>query len=117
MGEEQAAMSQVSQEGAMICIALGSVCCCVKCCGGEKKVHDKLAKMKKEKLDTEHPDRQAMEPLPLPIVILGAKYDIFQDMEPEKKKIVCKALRFFSHFYGATLQFYRYKPVSNILTI
>ena len=75
-----------------------------------------IAKMKNEKMDSEHPDRQGMEPLPLPIVILGGKYDIFQDMEPEKKKIVCKTLRFFSHFYGATLQFYRYTMVSSILT-
>ena len=73
-----------------------------------------IDKMKKEKLDSEHPDMQAMEPFMLPIVILGGKYDIFQDMEPEKKKTVCKALRFFSHFYGATLQFYRYKQVSSI---
>ena len=48
-----------------------------------------------------------------PIVILGGKYDLFQNMEPEKKKTVCKALRFFSHFYGATLQFYRYNHTCN----
>ena len=64
-------------------------------------------RMKKENLDNEHPDIHGMEPFTLPIVILGGKYDLFQNMEPEKKKIVCKALRFFTHFYGATLQFYR----------
>ena len=70
--------------------------------------HILLDTMKKDRLDREHPDLQAAEPFLLPIVILGGKYDLFQNMEPEKKKIVCKALRFFSHFYGATLQFYRY---------
>ena len=43
----------------------------------------------------------------LPLVILGGKYDIFQNFDPEKKKIVCRALRFFSHHHGAALQFYR----------
>ena len=69
------------------------------------------AEMKKDRLEGEHPDFKATEPFPLPIVILGGKYDLFQNMEPEKKKIVCKALRFFSHFYGATLQFYRYAHI------
>ena len=43
----------------------------------------------------------------LPLVILGGKYDLFQNFDPEKKKIVCRALRFFSHHHGAALQFYR----------
>ena len=64
--------------------------------------------LNKDRVDSDHPDLEATEPFSLPIVILGGKYDLFQNMEPEKKKIVCKALRFFCHFYGATLQFYRY---------
>ena len=40
-------------------------------------------------------------------MILGGKYDLFQNFDPEKKKIVCRALRFFSHHHGAALQFYR----------
>ena len=41
-------------------------------------------------------------------MILGGKYDLFQNFDPEKKKIVCRALRFFSHHHGAALQFYRF---------
>ena len=75
----------------------------------DQKLQETLIEdMRKDIIDSDHPDIQATEPFPLPIVILGGKYDLFQNMEPEKKKIVCKALRFFSHFYGATLQFYRY---------
>jgi len=37
---------------------------------------------------------------------LGGKYDEFQNFDPEKKKIICKALRFFAHYRGASLQFY-----------
>ena len=39
----------------------------------------------------------------IPLAILGTKYDIFQDFEPEKKKIICKTLRFVAHINGASL--------------
>ena len=57
-----------------------------------------------------HPDKDHIRPfpIPLPLIILGGRYDEFQNFEPEKKKIICKALRFFSHYHGASLQFYRY---------
>lgn len=64
------------------------------------------------------------------MVILGGKYDkfqvikseylynekknknrfliiyFFQDFEPEKKKIICRSLRYVAHTLGASLQFY-----------
>ena len=55
-----------------------------------------------------HPDKDHIRPFPLPLIILGGRYDEFQNFEPEKKKIICKALRFFSHYHEASLQFYRY---------
>ena len=78
----------------------------------ENNLKEKLiAKMKQERMDKDHPDIKSTSPFMLPLVILGGNYDIFQNMEPEKKKMVCKALRVFSHFYGATLQFYRYNSL------
>ena len=53
-----------------------------------------------------HPDKDHIRPFPLPLIILGGRYDEFQNFEPEKKKIICKALRFFAHYHGASLQFY-----------
>ena len=41
--------------------------------------------------------------MPVPLAILGTKYDIFQDFEPEKKKVICKTLRFVAHTNGASL--------------
>jgi len=45
-----------------------------------------------------------LNPLLVPLVIFGGKYDQFQDFDPEKKKIICKTLRFIAHTNGAYLQ-------------
>ena len=44
-----------------------------------------------------HPDKDHIRPFPLPLIILGGRYDEFQNFEPEKKKIICKALRFYRY--------------------
>lgn len=75
----------------------------------EHKIEEKLIKLTKMQMDAEHPDKDLIKPLLLPCIILGSKYDEFQNLDPEKKKIICKALRFFAHFHGASLQFYRYE--------
>ncbi len=48
-------------------------------------------------------DKDLLNPLPIPLAIVGTKYDLFQDFDPEKKKIVCKTLRFVAHSNGASL--------------
>ena len=42
---------------------------------------------------------------PLPIVIVGTKYDELKDMESEKRKLLCKTLRFVAQSNGASLIF------------
>ncbi|XP_069686757.1 cytoplasmic dynein 2 light intermediate chain 1 [Periplaneta americana] len=54
-------------------------------------------------------DKEYMDPFPIPLVILGGKYDVFQDFDSEKKKVVCRCLRYVAHTLGATLQFYSLK--------
>ncbi|KAM9476494.1 cytoplasmic dynein 2 light intermediate chain 1 isoform 1-T2 [Clarias gariepinus] len=56
-------------------------------------------------LPKDHPDRELLSPFPLPLLIIGSKFDIFQDFESEKRKVVCKTLRFLAHYYGASLLF------------
>ncbi|XP_003758354.2 cytoplasmic dynein 2 light intermediate chain 1 [Sarcophilus harrisii] len=56
-------------------------------------------------MQKDHPDRELIDPFPIPLVIIGSKYDIFQDFDSEKRKIICKTLRFVSHYYGASLMF------------
>ena len=48
-------------------------------------------------------DKELLSPLPIPVAIVGGKYDLFQDFDPEKKKMISKTLRFLAHTNGATL--------------
>ena len=76
----------------------------------ERKLRDKMSAVKR--VDREmHPDVDKVNPFLLPLVILGGRYDEFQNLDPEKKKTVCRAIRFFAHHHGATLQFYSAKDV------
>ena len=52
---------------------------------------------------SDHPDHDLLDPFPVPLTIIGSKYDLFQDMEPEKKKMVSRTLRFIAHTNGASL--------------
>ncbi|XP_010221688.1 PREDICTED: cytoplasmic dynein 2 light intermediate chain 1 [Tinamus guttatus] len=54
-------------------------------------------------LQKDHPDYELVDPFPLPLVIIGSKYDIFHEFDSEMRKIISKTLRFVSHYYGASL--------------
>uniref|UniRef100_A0A158Q743 Cytoplasmic dynein 2 light intermediate chain 1 n=1 Tax=Elaeophora elaphi TaxID=1147741 RepID=A0A158Q743_9BILA len=51
----------------------------------------------------EHKDAKYIDPFPIPLILLGAKYDEFQNFEPQQRKNICKFLRFMAHANGATL--------------
>ncbi|KFQ50071.1 Cytoplasmic dynein 2 light intermediate chain 1, partial [Nestor notabilis] len=54
-------------------------------------------------LQRDHPDYELVDPFPIPLVIIGSKYDIFHEFDSEVRKIISKTLRFVSHYYGASL--------------
>ncbi|KAG7334235.1 hypothetical protein KOW79_002642 [Hemibagrus wyckioides] len=56
-------------------------------------------------LPKDHPDRELISPFPVPLLMIGSKFDIFQDFESDKRKVICKTLRFLAHYYGASLIF------------
>lgn len=56
-------------------------------------------------LPKDHPDRELISPFPVPLLIIGSKYDVFQDFDSDKKKVVSKTLRFMAHYYAASLIF------------
>ncbi|XP_046575700.1 cytoplasmic dynein 2 light intermediate chain 1-like isoform X1 [Haliotis rubra] len=77
-------------------------------------IRDKLKKMAWERIGEEHPDKSMIDPFLVPLVIVGSKYDVFQDFDSEKRKVICKTLRFVAHSQGATLQFFSIKMEGTI---
>lgn len=57
------------------------------------------------RLPKDHPDRKVVSVFPVPLLILGSKYDVFQNFESEKRKVVCRYLRHVAHANGASLLF------------
>lgn len=57
----------------------------------------------------DHPDKNLMSPFLVPLVIIGGKYDLFQEFGSEERKVICKTLRFLAHTHGASLQFFSIK--------
>ncbi|KAF0761709.1 cytoplasmic dynein 2 light intermediate chain 1 [Aphis craccivora] len=51
-------------------------------------------------------DKKFMSPLPIPLMIVGSKYDVYQNFEPAKKRVLCQCLRYVAHTWGASLIFY-----------
>ncbi|KAJ3054405.1 Cytoplasmic dynein 2 light intermediate chain 1 [Rhizophlyctis rosea] len=58
-----------------------------------------------KKFGPDHPDKNALTPLAVPVVLVGTKWDVFRDLESEKRKVICKALRYAAHIHGASLVF------------
>ncbi|XP_036979442.1 cytoplasmic dynein 2 light intermediate chain 1 [Acanthopagrus latus] len=63
-------------------------------------------------LPKDYPDRELISPFPVPLLIIGSKYDIFQEFDSDKKKVVSKTLRFVAHYYAASLIFTSIKSES-----
>ena len=66
-------------------------------------LEQRLKKRAWARFGSDHPDRDLLDPLPVPLLILGSKFDLFQNMEPERRKMVCRTLRFVAHTNGASL--------------
>lgn len=56
-----------------------------------------------------HADKNFLDPFPIPIGIIATKYDIYQDFDPEKRKMISRTLRFIAHSNGAHLQYFSSK--------
>ena len=82
--------------------------------GRDLNLEEHLRKATEARIDREHPDFASMEPFKVQLVIIGGKYDVYHDFDPEAKKIICRTLRFFAHHYGASLQFYSAKDSGSV---
>uniref|UniRef100_A0A1A7YHR1 Cytoplasmic dynein 2 light intermediate chain 1 n=1 Tax=Iconisemion striatum TaxID=60296 RepID=A0A1A7YHR1_9TELE len=63
-------------------------------------------------LPKDYPDRELISPFPVPLLIIGSKYDLFQEFHSDKKKVISKTLRFVAHYYAASLIFTSIKSES-----
>ncbi|XP_078129821.1 cytoplasmic dynein 2 light intermediate chain 1 [Sander vitreus] len=63
-------------------------------------------------LPKDYPDRELISPFPVPLLIIGSKYDTFQEFDSDKRKVVSKTLRFVAHYYAASLIFTSIKTES-----
>eukprot|EP00842_Homolaphlyctis_polyrhiza_P006453 jgi/Hompol1/6809/HPOL_002295-RA len=62
-----------------------------------------------KKYGTDHPDKDLVKLSPIPIAIIGSKFDEIKDMESEMRKLLCKTLRYIAHTNGASLLFSSHK--------
>ncbi|XP_041469369.1 cytoplasmic dynein 2 light intermediate chain 1-like isoform X1 [Lytechinus variegatus] len=76
-----------------------------KAARNDPSIQDRIKERAWKRIGVDHPDRDMLDPFPLPLVIIGTKYDVYQDFDPEKRKVISKTLRFIAHNYGAALQF------------
>eukprot|EP00163_Fabomonas_tropica_P004643 TRINITY_DN1408_c0_g1_i3.p1 TRINITY_DN1408_c0_g1~~TRINITY_DN1408_c0_g1_i3.p1 ORF type:complete len:395 (+),score=88.38 TRINITY_DN1408_c0_g1_i3:64-1185(+) len=52
-----------------------------------------------------HSDRDSTVDLGIPVVVIGSKFDKFDEKEAGERKIFCRALRYLCHTYRASLMF------------
>jgi len=53
-----------------------------------------------------HEDRSKVNPMPLSVIVIGSKFDVFANQfESVKRKQVCLAMRYISHAHGCDLVF------------
>lgn len=81
----------------------------------EKFAVDKLRQEAMQRYGNAHPDKDEVTPIPLPLLIVGNKYDTFRDEDSVKRKGVLQAMRALAHMYGASLLFTSMKD-KNLVT-
>uniref|UniRef100_U3IR72 Cytoplasmic dynein 2 light intermediate chain 1 n=1 Tax=Anas platyrhynchos platyrhynchos TaxID=8840 RepID=U3IR72_ANAPP len=60
------------------------------------EVATEIKQRMRNSLQKDHPDYELVDPFPIPLVIIGSKYDIFHEFDSEMRKTVSKTLRFIS---------------------
>ncbi|XP_033102779.1 cytoplasmic dynein 2 light intermediate chain 1-like isoform X2 [Anneissia japonica] len=71
----------------------------------DPQIEEKLKRKAWSRFTQEHPDRGLIEPSLVPLVIIGTKYDLYQNLDSEKRKVISRTLRFVAHNYGGALLF------------
>ncbi|KAG1707966.1 hypothetical protein DVH05_024618 [Phytophthora capsici] len=81
----------------------------------EKLAVDALKQEAMARYGNGHPDKDEVAPLPIPVLVVGNKFETFRDQDSVKRKGIIQAVRFLSHMYGATVLFTSMKD-KNLVT-
>jgi len=85
--------------------------------GGAERVEAMRARS--VELWRDHPDRDQIRPSLIPLMVIANKWDAFEDNfgEAEYRKLITRALRYFSLLYGASLVCTKHKDKSMMTTV
>lgn len=67
-----------------------------------KDAYKRMRESAREVYYDENPDRSKVSPFPVPLYIIGTKYDQLRNMTTADRKSVLQLIRFFAHYHGAT---------------
>ncbi|CAI4222916.1 unnamed protein product [Auanema sp. JU1783] len=76
----------------------------------------RLSEVQSDRLKAYGEQLRLCSPLGIPFMIIGSKYDEFQNLESEQRRHICQFLRFVSFYYGGSLMFYSSRMESLIKT-
>lgn len=74
-----------------------------------KENYSAILEVAAQRLGGNYNDLSTLDVFPVPILILGSKYDLYQNFDPEVKKQVCGCIRSLAHLIGASVLFYSSK--------
>lgn len=72
-----------------------------------KDVVQRISKESSYRLGVEdYNDLSTLDLFPIPILIIGSKYDLYQNFDPEMKKQICRCIRSVAHLIGASVVYF-----------
>ncbi|XP_018650665.1 hypothetical protein Smp_159340 [Schistosoma mansoni] len=69
------------------------------------RIQNIFSEKSRNRISSTHPDTELLNPFPLPLTFLGTKHDILMTRDAEQQNLICKTIRFLSHYYGASVYF------------
>ncbi|CAI2725916.1 unnamed protein product [Schistosoma spindalis] len=69
------------------------------------RIQNIFSENSRNRIPSTHPDIELLNPFPLPLTFLGTKHDLLMTRDAEQQNLICKTIRFLSHFYGASVYF------------
>ncbi|CAH8473864.1 unnamed protein product [Schistosoma turkestanicum] len=69
------------------------------------RIQNILSENARKRIPSKHPDVELLNPFPLPLTFLGTKHDLLLTRNVDQQNLICKTIRFLSHYYGASIYF------------